>query len=158
MGAAPHLERQEDPPVHVEGLLRNKGSDVATVTPSATVGVVVASLAEHRIGALVVSDDGHTVAGIVSERDVVRALAEEGSALLDRAVAEIMTREVVTCGMSTTVDELSTLMTERRMRHVPVVVDGELRGIVSIGDVVKSRIHDLQSETQALHEYIAQGR
>lgn len=144
--------------MHVEGLLRRKGDEVATVTSSATIGVVVASLAEHRVGALVVSDDGRTVAGIVSERDVVRALAEQGSALLDREVVEIMTREVVTCGMATTVDELSTLMTEGRMRHVPVVVDGALVGIVSIGDVVKSHIGELESETQALHEYIAQGR
>ena len=145
--------------MHVEGLLRRKGDDVATVASTTTVGVVVASLAEHKVGALVVSDDdGRTVSGIVSERDVVRALAEQGSDLLDHPVGDIMTREVVTCGMSTTVDELSSLMTEGRMRHVPVVVDGELVGIVSIGDVVKSHIRDLQSETQALHEYISQGR
>ncbi len=144
--------------MHVEGLLRSKGSDVATVTSSATVGVVVASLAERRVGALVVSDDGRTVAGIVSERDVVRALAEHGNEALDHVVSDIMTREVVTCAMATTVDELSTLMTEGRMRHVPVVVDGALAGIVSIGDVVKSHIRDLEHETQALHEYISQGR
>ena len=144
--------------MHVEGLLRSKGTDVATVAPGATVVVVVAALAEHRVGALVVSEDGQRVDGIVSERDVVRALAEGGSEALDRQVSEIMTSEVVTCGLATTVDELSSLMTEGRMRHVPVVVDGALAGIVSIGDVVKSHIRDLQSETQALHEYISQGR
>lgn len=144
--------------MNVDGLLRGKGTSVVTVPRSATVADVVASLAEHRIGALVVSDDGRRVEGIVSERDVVRALAERGPDLLGDEVGSIMTREVVTCEMATTVDELSSSMTERRMRHVPVVVDGELRGIVSIGDVVKDRIRDLEVETQTLHEYISQGR
>ncbi|HMJ77715.1 MAG TPA: CBS domain-containing protein [Iamia sp.] len=144
--------------MHVEGLLRNKGDDVATVAPSATVGVVVAALAEHKVGALVVSEDGQRVDGIVSERDVVRALAEHGGDALDREVATIMTTKVVTCDLSTTVDELSTLMTEGRYRHVPVVVDGALAGIVSIGDVVKSHIKDLEDEKQTLHEYISGGR
>lgn len=144
--------------MHVAGLLRSKGDDVATVASSATVEVVVAALRDRRVGALVVSDDGRTVDGIVSERDIVRGLAEHGSALLDHEVSTIMTREVVTCGMSTTVDELSSLMTEGRMRHVPVVVDGALCGIVSIGDVVKNHIRDLEHEKQALHEYISQGR
>lgn len=144
--------------MNVEGLLRSKGDEVATVSPATSVGEAVAQLARRGIGALVVSDDGTRLLGIVSERDVVRALAEEGSALLERDVATIMTREVVTCEMATTVDELSRSMTDRRMRHVPVVVDGALRGIVSIGDVVKDRIRDLEVETQTLHEYIAQGR
>jgi CBS domain-containing protein len=144
--------------VHVAGLLRSKGDEVATVAPSATVGVVVAALAEHRVGALVVSEDGQRVDGIVSERDVVRALADQGGAVLDVEVATIMTTKVVTCEMSTTVDELSSLMTEGRYRHVPVVVDGALAGIVSIGDVVKSRIKDLEDEKQTLHEYISGGR
>jgi CBS domain-containing protein len=144
--------------VHVAGLLRSKGDDVATVVPSATVGTVVAALAERKVGALVVSDDGRQVAGIVSERDVVRALAERGAGALDAEVATIMTSEVVTCDLSTTVDELSTLMTEGRYRHVPVVVDGALAGIVSIGDVVKSHINELEQEKQTLHEYISQGR
>lgn len=144
--------------MHVAGLLRNKGDDVATVAPTATVGVVVAALAERKVGALVVSGDGTSVDGIVSERDVVRALADQGHAVLDAEVATIMTRTVVTCDMSTTVDELSTLMTEGRHRHVPVVVDGALSGIVSIGDVVKSHISELEQEKQTLHEYISQGR
>lgn len=144
--------------MHVAGLLRSKGDDVATVAPSATVGVVVAALFERKVGALVVSDDGTSVAGIVSERDVVRALAEHGGAVLDHEVATIMTSEVVTCDLSTTVDELSALMTEGRYRHVPVVVDGALAGIVSIGDVVKSHISELEQEKQTLHEYISQGR
>lgn len=144
--------------MHVAGLLRNKGDDVVTVPRTTTVADVVATLAEHRVGALVVSDDGTLVDGIVSERDVVRALAEHGGSLLDHEVATIMTSEVVTCGLQTTVDELSSSMTERRIRHVPVVVDGALVGIVSIGDVVKDRIRDLETETQTLHEYISHGR
>lgn len=144
--------------MHVEGLLSSKGDSVVTVDPSASVADVVASLAQHRVGALVVSSDGRRVDGIVSERDVVRSLAEHGSALLDHEVASIMTREVVTCELQTTVDELSSSMTERRIRHMPVVVDGALAGIVSIGDVVKDRIRDLETETQTLHEYISHGR
>lgn len=144
--------------MHVEGLLRSKGDDVATVAPDATVGVVVAALAEHRVGALVVSGDGAAVDGIVSERDVVRALAEHGSDLLDHAVSTIMTSDVATCSLSTTVDELSAQMTEGRYRHMPVVVDGRLAGIVSIGDVVKTHIRTLEHEAQAMQEYITQGR
>lgn len=144
--------------MHVEGLLSTKGDAVVTVAPTASVGDVVAALARHRIGALVVSQDGSQVEGIVTERDVVWALADEGADLLGREVGSIMTREVVTCGLQTTVDELSTSMTDLRIRHVPVVVDGGLAGIVSIGDVVKDRIRDLETETQTLHEYISHGR
>ena len=144
--------------MHVEGLLSSKGDAVVTVPAGSSVAEVVAILAEHRVGALVVSDDGARVDGIVSERDVVRALAEQGGDLLAQEVSTIMTRQVVTCEMQTTVDELSASMTERRIRHVPVVVDGALAGIVSIGDVVKDRIKDLETETRTLHEYISHGR
>ena len=144
--------------MHVEGLLRAKGDAVVVIASRATVGELVATLAQHRVGALVVSDDGRHVDGIVSERDVVAALAEHGTALLECTVADIMTSEVVTCVPSTTVDQLMSLMTERRMRHVPVLVDDRLAGIVSIGDVVKDRIRDLEVEAQTLHEYIAHGR
>jgi CBS domain-containing protein len=144
--------------MHVEGLLRAKGDAVVVIASRATVGELVATLAQHRVGALVVSDDGRHVDGIVSERDVVAALAEHGTALLELTVADIMTSEVVTCVPSTTVDQLMSLMTERRMRHVPVLVDDRLAGIVSIGDVVKDRIRDLEVEAQTLHEYIAHGR
>ncbi|WCO65186.1 CBS domain-containing protein [Iamia majanohamensis] len=144
--------------MHVEGLLSSKGAGVVTVASASTVAEVVATLAEHRVGALVVSDDGARVDGIVSERDIVRALAERGSDLLGEGVATIMTSEVVTCDLATTVDELSSSMTERRIRHVPVVVDGRLAGIVSIGDVVKDRMRELEAEAQTLHEYISHGR
>jgi len=142
----------------VAHLLRSKGDQVVTIAPDATVAVTVAALGEHRIGALVVSEDGRHIAGIVSERDVVAALASRGAVVLDEVVASIMTKDVVTCEPGTTVDELMAWMTERRIRHVPVVLDGELAGIISIGDVVKDRISELETETQTLHEYITGGR
>ncbi len=144
--------------MNVSGLLKGKGSDVVTVVPGTTATEVIAALAEHRVGAVVVSGDGRRIDGVVSERDVVRALADRGVSALEEAVSAIMTTSVFTCAPETTVDQLMALMTERRIRHVPVVVDGELAGIVSIGDVVKDRISDLETETQVLHEYIQHGR
>jgi CBS domain-containing protein len=117
---------------------------------------LVSELAKHNIGAVVVlTPDG--VAGIVSERDVVRRLAERGAALMDRPVSEIMTTALFTCTSNDTVESLSVLMTERRIRHVPVVDDGRLIGIVSIGDVVKRQISQLQEEQAQLEQYITQG-
>ena len=144
--------------MQVSGLLEGKGSDVVTVAPDAAVERVAALLAEHRIGAIVVSGDGSAIEGIVSERDIVRALAEQGGDVLGQTASSIMTREVFTCEPATTVEQLMGLMTERRIRHVPVVADGGLGGIVSIGDVVKNRLSDLETETQVLHDYIAHGR
>jgi CBS domain-containing protein len=115
-------------------------------------------LSQHRIGAVVVSADGSAIAGIVSERDIVRALAGEGAGVLGQPASSIMTSDVVTCGPATTVEQLMGIMTERRIRHVPVDDDGRLGGIVSIGDVVKNRVSDLENETQVLHDYIAHGR
>jgi CBS domain-containing protein len=135
-------------------VLRSKGDFVATVAPTATVRELLDLLAEHRIGAAVVTREG-AIAGIVSERDVVRNLGEHGGGLLDLAVSEIMTAEVVTCRRDATVEDLARTMTERRIRHVPVVDDGgALIGIVSIGDVVKSRISELESERNDLVGYI----
>jgi CBS domain-containing protein len=135
-------------------VLRAKGDSVATIPPTATVRDLLGLLAEHRIGAAVVTADD-TIAGIVSERDVVRRLVDDGGALLDRRVAEIMTADVVTCTRETPVEDLARTMTERRIRHVPVVdADGRLVGIVSIGDVVKSRIMELESERDDLVGYI----
>ncbi len=128
---------------------------VVTVRPDATVRELVGLLAEHNIGALVVSADGSSVDGIVSERDVVRRLHED-AAVLDAEVASIMSREVHTCEGSNTVNELMALMTERRFRHVPVVKDGKLTGIVSIGDVVKSRMSELEFERDQLDSYVHQ--
>ncbi|QXJ19959.1 CBS domain-containing protein [Actinomadura graeca] len=140
--------------MRIRDILRRKGDAVATVRPDATVRQLLAVLAEHNIGAAVVSPDGTSIAGIVSERDVVRRLHERGAALLDRPVSEIMTSEVRSCGPGDKVEDLRRTMTERRFRHVPVVEDGRLAGIVSIGDVVKSAIDELQSEREHLVDYI----
>lgn len=142
--------------MRISDVLRTKGSMVATVRPSVPVSHLLAELAEHNVGALVViGADG--IAGIVSERDVVRWLHQRGAPLLDQPVSEIMTADVVTCTPEDSVDALTVLMTERRIRHVPVLADGRLCGIVSIGDVVKSRINQLEQDQQQLHDYITRG-
>jgi CBS domain-containing protein len=140
--------------VRISNVLRSKGATVVTVQPEETIKGLLALLAEHRIGAMVVSTDGKSLAGIVSERDVVRALHTEGPALLERKVSDIMTVDVHTCGPEVPIDDLMRTMTDERVRHIPVVVDGELRGIVSIGDVVKFRIDELTSERDQLSAYI----
>lgn len=142
--------------MRIRDILRRKGDAVATVPPDATVRTLLGALAEHNIGAVVVSRDGAAIDGIVSERDVVRRLHEHGAAILDGPVSAIMTSEVRTCGLDDTVDGLRNVMTEHRFRHVPVVVDGRLAGIVSIGDVVKSAIDELETEREHLVEYIQQ--
>ncbi|GAA1119207.1 CBS domain-containing protein [Nocardiopsis composta] len=137
-------------------LLRAKGSDVVTVRPDTTVAELLTLLARHNIGAVVVLEGGR-IAGIASERDVVRRLERHGAELLERPVREIMTTNVITCKTSDTDDALTVLMTENRVRHVPVLSAGELIGIVSIGDVVKSRIRQLELDRQQLEAYITQG-
>jgi len=140
--------------MRINEVLAGKGStEVVTAPPGATVRQVVRMLAEHNIGALVVSTDGWTVEGIVSERDVVRRL-DQDDRVLDSAVSEIMSSDVRTCEGGNTVDEVMALMTARRFRHVPVVQDGRLRGIVSIGDVVKSRMSQLEFERDQLDSYV----
>jgi CBS domain-containing protein len=128
---------------------------VVTIPPDATVRDLLGLLARHNVGAVVVSADGETVEGIVSERDVVRRLHED-EAVLDGAVSRIMTSDVRTCAPDTPVDDLRVVMTERRIRHVPVVTDGRLIGIISIGDVVKSSIDQLQFERDQLDSYVHQ--
>jgi len=140
--------------MRVTEVLRRKGGSVVTIAPDRSVRELLGLLAEHRIGALVVSDDGVRVDGIVSERDVVRRLQADGDAILDGAVSAIMTVEVRTCGPADQVDELMAVMTEGRFRHLPVLVDGRLAGIVSIGDVVKHRIAEVQDERDHLTAYI----
>jgi CBS domain-containing protein len=141
--------------MNVETILRNKGSWVATIAPTATIEEAVATLDRERIGALVVSEDGETVDGVLSERDIVIALAKEGSALLERTVAEVMTRNVITCDPGDSVGELMAEMTNRRIRHLPVVKEGQLRGIVSIGDLVKNRLDEVEFEASSLRTFIA---
>jgi CBS domain-containing protein len=140
--------------MRITDVLRGKGSDVLTIGPSATVAELIALIAGRNIGALPVVDAGRLV-GIVSERDVVRRLHDVGTALLERRVAEIMTTEVTTCRPDDSVVDLARIMTERRFRHLPVVVEGRLCGIVSIGDLVKARIGMLEVEREQLASYIA---
>jgi len=146
--------------MRITDVLRHKGNTVATIAPDALVGDLLALLEEHNIGAVVVTERGSNadnVVGIVSERDIVRRLNARGAALLTATVGEIMTSTVFSCAPSDTVDSLAETMTERRIRHVPVLVDGRLVGIVSIGDVVKSRISQLEADREQLASYIAQG-
>lgn len=139
----------------ISEVLRRKGNAVATVVPTATISEVVSALAQYGVGALVVSADGTGVDGIISERDVVRALAAHGRDAVDRTAADVMTSEVVTCSETATIEQLMTEMTERRFRHVPVTEDGTLVGIVSIGDVVNARVRNLETETRQLTNYIS---
>jgi CBS domain-containing protein len=141
--------------MRISEILRVKGEDVATIEPDAKVRRLLALLAEHNIGAVVVSTDGATIEGIASERDVVRRLNERGAGLLDDAVSSIMTATVRTCAPGDNIDDLRATMTEHRIRHVPVVRDGRLAGIVSIGDVVKSAIAELETEREQLVDYIS---
>jgi CBS domain-containing protein len=142
--------------MRISDVLSNKsGGQVVTIPPDATVRELLGLLARHNIGAVVVSADGGSVDGIVSERDVVRRLHDDES-VLDGAVSAIMTSEVATTEPHTPVDDLRVLMTERRIRHVPVLTDGRLSGIISIGDVVKSSLDQLQFERDQLDSYVHQ--
>jgi CBS domain-containing protein len=141
--------------VNVQGILSAKGSAVATIDPGASLADATASLRDHGIGALVVSADGTTIGGILSERDVVRALAAHGGSTLGRVVSTAMSGDVVTCAPGDTVDQLMAMMTARRIRHVPVTNEsGSLVGIISIGDVVKARLGQLEHENDQLYDYI----
>lgn len=138
----------------INDILRGKGTSVVTAQPGATVRELLAALAAQNIGALVVSEDGTTVAGIVSERDVVRHLHQHGARVLDMAVSEVMTTDVYTCTVDDRVDDLRWTMIEHRVRHLPVLREDQLAGIVSIGDVVKSSLSNLETEREHLIDYI----
>jgi CBS domain-containing protein len=142
--------------MRIADVLRNKGSAVATITPETSVRELLAGLAEQNIGAMVVVGPSG-VEGIVSERDIVRKLHEHGATLLDRPVSEIMTSMVVTCAPGDAINSLAALMTQHRVRHVPVIDNGRLAGIVSIGDVVKRRMDELEAEQEQLQAYITRG-
>lgn len=141
--------------MNVNDILKVKGREVVTAAPDATVADAVRLLHDRGIGALVVSGDGSRLDGIVSERDVVHALAERGAAVLDMRVSELMTRRVVTCAPNDTIAELMGEMTRRRIRHLPVVDRGRIVGLVSIGDVVKNRLEEMEFETTSLRQFIA---
>ena len=144
--------------MRITDVLRVKGTRIVTVTPDTTVRQLLAVLAEHGIGAVVVSADGTSVDGIASERDIVRAFAKRGAAAMSEPVTAIYTAEVHTVTPETQIEEVMRMMTERRVRHAPVVLDGALRGIVSIGNVVKNRIDELETERAALTDYITSAR
>jgi CBS domain-containing protein len=141
--------------MNVEAILRNKGGAVATVAPHASIAEAAAMLRREGIGALVVSRDGSAVDGIISERDIVHGLAGLGAGLLDTEVETLMTRRVFTCSPRDTIADLAVEMTQRRIRHIPVLRDGALAGIVSIGDVVKARLDEMEYETTSLRSFIA---
>jgi CBS domain-containing protein len=141
--------------MHVAVVLKRKGNRIVSAAPDDSVAAVTRLLTEHRIGAvLVMGDDGQPV-GILSERDVVRAIARDGAAALDRPVADLMTRELITAAPDDTVADMMAVMTERRIRHVPIVESGRVIGVISIGDVVKARIDDAELEVESLRGYVA---
>jgi CBS domain-containing protein len=141
--------------MHVASILKVKGRAVETVRADAKLTAVASRLADKRIGAVVVTDRAGAIAGIVSERDIVHALAREGTACLDWPASEIMTRDVLTCTEDDTLDQIMSSMTQRRCRHLPVVEGGKLTGIISIGDVVKHHIAEVEMEAMAMRDYIA---
>ena len=143
--------------MNVVSILKQKGRAVSTVPPTITLQEVAKRLTQKRIGALVVVGARGDIEGIISERDIIRALSEAGGSCLQRPVAEIMTRQVVTCQETDTLDELMAMMTQRRFRHLPVVTDGDLVGIISIGDVVKHHVAEIEMEATAMRAYIAHG-
>ncbi len=144
--------------MRVSGILASKGATVTTISPQASVADVADVLRLRGVGALVVSTDGRHIEGIITERDVVCRLAERGELALSESVTTVMNDQVRTCAPEDHAEELMRLMTEHRIRHLPVEVDGVLSGIVSIGDVVKWRVTELEDETRHLHDYITTGR
>lgn len=139
----------------VSHILRQKGATVVTVSPADTVQTIVDTLARHRIGAVVVLDAAGAIAGIVSERDIVRAMAGGGAGVLEKTAQQIMTKKVQTCSPLDSEAELMQLMTENRIRHLPVLANGQLAGMISIGDVVKLRIESIEREAEDMKTYIA---
>ena len=144
--------------MRVKNILSSKGDRVVKVMSTDTVRTTLLRLKTHNFGALVVSDDGETVNGIISERDLVRAMVDHGLGLLEMAVGDLMTRDVRTCGPEDDIEDVMDTMTNGRFRHMPVLVDGRLAGVVSIGDLVKHRMRELVDETKALREYVTDYR
>jgi CBS domain-containing protein len=141
--------------MNVRAILADKGFDVVTLTTDVSVAGAIALLAKHRIGALIVAGDNKVIKGILSERDIVRALAQDGAEALKRSVSELMTANVKVCTEEHTVNDVMEIMTRGRFRHLPVERDGKLVGVVSIGDVVKRRIEEVQREAEDIRSYIA---
>jgi len=143
--------------MNVEIILKTKGDKVATTKPDATLAEVAGELSARKIGALVVSADGDTVVGIISERDIVRTIAETGAEALTQPVSTAMTRDVFTCSLHDSVQDLMATMSQKRIRHLPVTEDDKLCGMISIGDVVKYRLEEVEYEAEALRGFIAGG-
>src|SRR6185295_5432767 len=141
-------------PMNVETILALKGGEVVSIEPTAKLEAAVKKLAQHRIGALLVLGPDKRLIGIVSERDVVRVLADRGAGVLNEPLATVMTRKVVTCARSDTVGAIMELMTSGKFRHVPVVEQERVIGLISIGDVVKHRVQEIEQESSALRDYI----
>jgi len=141
----------------VADILKTKSADVISIGPEATVDEAARLLTKHRIGAVVVLDDAGALVGVFSERDIIRGLAAEGAGALKRPVSRLMTREVVITAPDKSIAEVMQVMTERRFRHLPVVADGALKGMISIGDVVKHRLVETEAEAQALRDYVLAG-
>jgi CBS domain-containing protein len=139
----------------VNRILSLKGREVATIEPGRTLSEAAKVLAERRIGSLLIVDGQKPVAGIISERDIVRAIANHGAAALEEPVSRFMTEKVLTCTGETSITDVMELMTQQKFRHVPVVEGGRLVGIISIGDVVKERLEEVEAEAEAIKEYIA---
>ena len=138
----------------VEKLLRTKGSTVVTIGPDASLADVTHELAAGNFGALIVSADGREVIGIISERDIVRSLAKEGASALDRKVSDVMTTEVFSCAPSDRVNDMMAVMSNRRFRHMPVIENGVLCGVISMTDVMRKRIDEIQHEADAMRTFI----
>mgnify|MGYP001279900079 CR=1 FL=1 len=143
--------------MNIAQILKTKPRGVATARPEETVQEVASRLAQRRIGAIIVVGEGGRVAGIISERDIIRLVAEHGAPALAMPVSQGMTREVISCGRSSTLEEIMEMMTRGRFRHLPVIEDGELVGIVSIGDVVKHHTAEVELEVEAMKGYLATG-
>jgi CBS domain-containing protein len=143
--------------MYVESVLKAKGTKVVTAKPDMPVTHVAKLLADAGVGAVVISADNVSVEGILSERDIVAAIAAKGEAALGMPASALMTREVVTCSPDDHIADLMAIMTEKRIRHLPVLVEGGLAGIISIGDVVKCRVQEVESEAEALRAYVTQG-
>jgi CBS domain-containing protein len=143
--------------MNVEAILKTKGREVVAVKPGESVAAAAETLHRRRIGAALVLDEQGAIRGVLSERDIVRGLAERGGVVLGMKVADLMTVDVLTCEPGDTVDRIMQVMTESRVRHLPVQRNGILVGVISIGDVVKHRLAEIESEAQSLREYIATG-
>lgn len=141
--------------MNVKAILSEKGNEVVTLSPSATVAEVASVLHKRHIGAVVVVDDSRRIVGIIAERDIVGAIADHGASCLDRSIADVMWSNVYRCTEDMTVDNLMQLMSARRARHIPVERDGRLVGIISIGDVVKAHIRAIENEAEHIKAYIA---